>query len=123
MVLSVKFGLFYSVFSVSLQSGSIIPMPVPSSYNDITETSALRDFIGWAWYDKEFYVPHGWYSNSTTRIVLRFESAHYYTIVVSFICKTERSKYFKHKNTSVGGFVASRQRTQMQDLLVMSQHF
>ena len=56
-------------------------MPVPASYNDITEDSTLRDFIGWVWYDKDFYVPRGWFSNNT-RIVLRFESAHYYTIVV-----------------------------------------
>lgn len=57
-------------------------MPVPASYNDITQNSTLRDFIGWVWYDKEFYVPQGWFSK-TTRIVLRFESAHYYTTVVS----------------------------------------
>lgn len=29
---------------------STIPMPVPSSYNDITESAKIRDHIGWAWY-------------------------------------------------------------------------
>ena len=59
-------------------------MPVPSSYNDITQDKALRDFIGWVWYDKEVYAPKNWKS-SQIRVVLRFESAHYNTIVVGFI--------------------------------------
>lgn len=59
-------------------------MPVPSSYNDITQDRDLRDFIGWVWYDKEVYVPKAWNSDDT-RVVLRFESAHYNTIVVSFV--------------------------------------
>lgn len=64
-------------------------MPVPSSYNDITQDKALRDFIGWVWYDKEVYAPKTWKSDQI-RVVLRFESAHYNTIVVGcnllFIC-------------------------------------
>ena len=56
-------------------------MPVPSSYNDITQDKALRDFIGWVWYDKEVYAPKTWKSDEI-RVVLRFESAHYNTIVV-----------------------------------------
>lgn len=70
----------YSAF----QTGDVIPMPVPSSYNDITQDRDLRDFIGWVWYDKEVYVPKAWNSDDT-RVVLRFESAHYNTIVVSFV--------------------------------------
>ena len=58
-------------------------MPVPSSYNDITQDRGLRDFIGWVWYDREVYVPKAWNSDDT-RVVLRFESAHYNTIVVGF---------------------------------------
>ena len=27
----------------------IIPMPVPSSFNDITQDRHIRDFLGWAW--------------------------------------------------------------------------
>lgn len=70
----------YSAF----QTGDVIPMPVPSSYNDITQDRDLRDFIGWVWYDKEVYIPKAWNSDDT-RVVLRFESAHYNTIVVSFV--------------------------------------
>ena len=66
------------------QTGDVIPMPVPSSYNDITQDKALRDFIGWVWYDKEVYAPKTWNSEEI-RVVLRFESAHYNTIVVGFI--------------------------------------
>ena len=54
-------------------------MPVPSSYNDITQDKALRDFVGWAWYDKEFYFPK---ELTNKRIVLRVDSAHYNSIVV-----------------------------------------
>lgn len=62
------------------QTGDVIPMPVPSSYNDITQDKALRDFIGWVWYDKEVYVPKSWKSENV-RVNLRFESAHYNTVV------------------------------------------
>ena len=63
-----------------LQTGVIIQMPVPSSYNDITNEKSLRDFVGWVWYDREFYVPKAW---QTERVVMRFGSAHYYAVVVS----------------------------------------
>ena len=56
-------------------------MPVPSSYNDITADVKLRDFVGWVWYEKEFYVPR---SINDDRVVLRIDSAHYNTMVVSF---------------------------------------
>lgn len=75
-------------------------MPVPSSYNDITQDKALRDFIGWVWYDKEVYAPKTWKSDQI-RVVLRFESAHYNTIVVGFILLFVLSKMFVFKpNTS-----------------------
>ncbi|XP_021357911.1 beta-glucuronidase-like isoform X2 [Mizuhopecten yessoensis] len=53
-------------------------MPVPSSYNDITQDKSLRDFIGWVWYDREFYVPSSWLGQ---RVILRLESVRYYSIV------------------------------------------
>lgn len=58
-------------------------MPVPSSYNDITNNKAMRDFVGWAWYDRGFYVDSDW--NNSRRVVLRIDSAHYYAIVVGKI--------------------------------------
>lgn len=58
-------------------------MPVPASYNDITQDGALRDFVGWVWYDREVQVPARWITDEGTRVVLRVGSAHYYSIVVS----------------------------------------
>ena len=37
-----------------------INMPVPSSYNDITQESAIRDFVGNVWYERNFFVPESW---------------------------------------------------------------
>ncbi len=71
------------------QSGDVIQMPVPSSFNDITQNASLRDFVGWVWYDRQFWLPSSW-SNNKNRIVLRFESAHYNTIAVSLL-RAERS--------------------------------
>ena len=56
-------------------------MPVPASFNDITQNSTLREYIGWVWYDRQVWVPTSWLDGSK-RIMLRFESAHYNTIVV-----------------------------------------
>ncbi len=58
-------------------------MPVPSSYNDITTDKSLRDYVGWAWYDREFFASPDW---KNKRIVLRIDSAHYYSMVVSSQC-------------------------------------
>ncbi|XP_071849409.1 beta-glucuronidase-like [Apostichopus japonicus] len=60
-------------------TGPVIDMPVPASFNDITQEESLRSFIGWVWYDKEFYLPFR--ISDDTRIVLRVESAHYYAKV------------------------------------------
>lgn len=68
---------------VLLQSGPVIDMPVPSSFNDITQNPKLRDFSGWVWYEKEAWVPQSWLQNKDTRIMLRVGSAHYYAVVVS----------------------------------------
>ncbi|XP_070205768.1 beta-glucuronidase-like [Littorina saxatilis] len=59
-------------------TGEVIPMPVPSSYNFITTDKSLRDFVGWVWYDRDFYVPPEW---QTERVILRIGSANYYTTV------------------------------------------
>ncbi|XP_013419299.1 beta-glucuronidase [Lingula anatina] len=60
------------------QTGPVIPMPVPSSYNDITTNQSLRDFVGWTWYDRTFFVSPEWQNK---RVVLRVDSAHYNSIV------------------------------------------
>uniref|UniRef100_A0A182RRY1 Beta-glucuronidase n=1 Tax=Anopheles funestus TaxID=62324 RepID=A0A182RRY1_ANOFN len=57
-----------------------IGMPVPSSYNDLTEDAALRDHVGTVWYDRKFFVPKAW-SNGDDRVFIRFGSVHYDAIV------------------------------------------
>ena len=37
-------------------SSRVIDMPVPASYNDITQDRELRDFVGWAWYVYSQYI-------------------------------------------------------------------
>ncbi|XP_013419298.1 beta-glucuronidase [Lingula anatina] len=60
------------------RTGSVLKMPVPSSFNDITETREMRDFVGWVWYDRQFYVSPDWIKK---RVVLRVDSAHYTAVV------------------------------------------
>ncbi len=62
------------------QSGPVMDMPVPSSYNDITSSKELQLFVGWVWYDRDFFVSPDWKSK---RVKLCVDSAHYYTKVVS----------------------------------------
>ncbi|XP_040280718.1 beta-glucuronidase [Bufo bufo] len=64
------------------ESGPVIDMPVPASYNDITQDIGLRDFIGWVWYEKEVWLPSRWLDDvASNRILLRVGSAHYFSIV------------------------------------------
>ncbi|MFT7797092.1 beta-glucuronidase [Arapaima gigas] len=75
-------GFEKSWFSRRLwETGPVIDMPVPASFNDITQEAQLRDFIGWVWYERELWVPGRWLSDEGHRIVLRVGSAHYYSIV------------------------------------------
>jgi hypothetical protein len=67
-------------------------MPVPSSYNDVTVNSTVRDFVGWAWYQHEFYTPKRWWTDER-RVVLRFGSVHYTAVVVSCILNTGEDYY------------------------------
>ncbi|TNN64997.1 Beta-glucuronidase [Liparis tanakae] len=63
------------------ETGPVIDMPVPASYNDITQDPTLRDFIGWVWYEREAVVPARWIADEGTRIVARVGSAHYYSVM------------------------------------------
>ncbi|XP_073697113.1 beta-glucuronidase-like [Garra rufa] len=63
------------------ETGPVIDMPVPSSYNDITQDAKIRDFIGWVWYEKDVWVPARWIQDRGTQIVLRVGSAHYYSVL------------------------------------------
>ncbi|XP_061596101.1 beta-glucuronidase [Cololabis saira] len=63
------------------ETGPVIDMPVPASYNDITQDPTLRDFVGWVWYEREVVVPTRWITDKGTRVVLRVGSAHYHSVV------------------------------------------
>ncbi|XP_077360838.1 beta-glucuronidase [Festucalex cinctus] len=63
------------------ETGPVMDMPVPASFNDITQDPKLRDFIGWVWYEREVVVPSRWFTDEGTRVVLRVGSAHYYSLV------------------------------------------
>jgi beta-glucuronidase len=60
------------------QSTPVIDMPVPSSYNDITQNATLRDFVGVVWYETVNFVPANW---AGSRVMLYFGSAHYFSQV------------------------------------------
>ena len=49
-----------------------LEMGVPGSYNDVFADKAIRDHVGWVWYQREVRVPRGWASE---RIHLRLDSA------------------------------------------------
>lgn len=56
-------------------------MPVPASYNDITEQNDIRDHVGTVWYDRKFFIPKLW--GKEQRIWIRFGSIHYEAFVVT----------------------------------------
>jgi beta-glucuronidase len=56
-------------------------MPVPASYNDITQDVGLRDHIGDVWYERTFFVPARWEGE---RVFLRLDSVtHHGTVWVN----------------------------------------
>lgn len=57
-------------------------MAVPSSYQDLSQERDRMNFIGWVWYDRDFWVPAEW-NTELKRVNLRFGSVNYYAIVVS----------------------------------------
>jgi beta-glucuronidase len=45
---------------------------VPASYNDLFTDPAIRDHVGWVYYQRSVQVPRGW---TGERILLRFDAA------------------------------------------------
>ncbi|XP_031779586.1 beta-glucuronidase isoform X1 [Nasonia vitripennis] len=71
----VKKGHREGWYSDSLtKAEKVMQMPVPSSYNDITTSKALRDHVGPVWYEKTFFIPASW---QYKRVFLRFGSVNY----------------------------------------------
>ena len=74
-----------------VQTGIVMSMPVPSSFNDITTDASLQNFVGWVWYDRIFYIANEW---KKKRIVLRIDSAHYNAIVVCCVSSVQACAKF-----------------------------
>lgn len=62
-------------------SGNYERMPVPASFNDITERREVRDYSGWVWYDRKFFVPASWKAAGGGVSLLRFGSVNYLAAV------------------------------------------
>ena len=62
-------GMLEKWYEKALEVKELIP--VPASYNDITQNSEIRDHIGDVWYETQVIIPKSW---SSQRIVLRFGS-------------------------------------------------
>ncbi|KAJ9589256.1 hypothetical protein L9F63_017538, partial [Diploptera punctata] len=62
------------------KTGPTILMPVPASYNDITEEKSIRDHVGTVRYDRDFFIPKCW-SSKDTKVWIRFGGVHYEAIV------------------------------------------
>jgi beta-glucuronidase len=46
--------------------------PVPASYNDLFVDEAIRDHVGWVWYQRQVRVPRGW---AGERVFVRVDAA------------------------------------------------
>lgn len=57
-------------------------MPVPSSFNDITQDPAIRDHVGWYHYYRDFYLHSGFFNSETSELFIHFDSVHYYCDVI-----------------------------------------
>ncbi|MCY0879610.1 MAG: beta-glucuronidase [Firmicutes bacterium] len=55
-----------------------IPMPVPASYNDVTQDPKLRDHVGDVWYERSFRIPRAWLGR---RLWIRFGSVTHHATV------------------------------------------
>ncbi|WKX91034.1 hypothetical protein Q1695_009680 [Nippostrongylus brasiliensis] len=53
-------------------------MPVPAAFNDLSASAALRDHVGWVWYQTTVILPERDFGQ---RIILRFGSVNYYAKV------------------------------------------
>src|SRR3954451_3152561 len=46
--------------------------PVPASYNDLFPDPAIREHVGWVWYQRTVHVPRGW---ERERVLVRVDAA------------------------------------------------
>lgn len=53
-------------------------IPVPSSFNEVTGLPMLRDYVGWFWYQKQFFLSKAW---NDSRIFVYFGAVDNHAIV------------------------------------------
>lgn len=66
---------------------------VPSSYNDLFTDPAIRDHVGWVWYQRTVRVPRGW---AGERVIVRVDAATHEGVV--YVGDTEVARH-------VGGYL------------------
>ncbi|MDY5589711.1 MAG: beta-glucuronidase [Arcanobacterium sp.] len=57
---------------------SVMPMPVPSSFNDVAVDPSVRNHVGYVWYQRRVSVPHGL---GDDHLILHFGSATHAALV------------------------------------------
>ena len=68
-------GLWRFSVGDTFDDTTLLEAPVPASYNDLFTDPAIRDHVGWAWYQRTVRVPRGW---AGERIVLRVDAASHF---------------------------------------------
>lgn len=53
-------------------------MPVPSSFNDITQDSTIRDYVGWYIYKRDFMLHDGFFDSESSDLYIHFGSVQYH---------------------------------------------
>lgn len=78
-------------WSAPLQTA--LEAPVPASYNDLFVDPAIRDHVGWVWYQRDVRVPRGW---AGERVIVRVDAATHEGVV--YVDGTEMARH-------VGGYL------------------
>ncbi|KAI4455950.1 beta-glucuronidase [Holotrichia oblita] len=93
-----KIGIIFAITPINFfqVDAEVHFMPVPSSYNDITQNAAIRDHLGIAWYDRTFFVPKSWRNQ---RVWLRFSSVHYAAQIVITPVDTDNGTTYRQSYT------------------------
>ncbi|GAA1650196.1 beta-glucuronidase [Actinoplanes couchii] len=65
-------GLWRFSAGDAFDAGTTLEAAVPASYNDLFTDPAIRDHVGWVWYQRAVRVPRGW---DRDRILVRVEAA------------------------------------------------
>lgn len=65
---------------VIIVSQNATRMPVPCAFNDILPETAVRDHVGWTWYQRRALLPNT--DDTLFQVIIRFGSVNYFAAVV-----------------------------------------